>query len=142
MKSLAVMEPPARTTTVTHVELTEEECREITRAENIMLYFSARTTSSLIKNGHRPPGDWLIAEPLKVVSPGQFVTWKVSGKCEKLELFLPDVFEPRELAIKGNTGYARVKPTAGEGVYQYEAYVDGMLATGHSSPAVIIDPHH
>jgi len=109
------------------------------RDEKVFIYFSPRGTSKFA--GHSAPGDWVVAEPRKPVSPGQEVTWQVAGNCRKLELNLPDVFEePRQIVVEGNTATATVRSDAAPGSQLYDAYVNDQLATGGSSPGVIIDP--
>ncbi len=109
------------------------------RDEKVFIYFSPRGTSKFA--GHSAPGDWVVAEPRKPVSPGQEVTWQVAGNCRKLELNLPDVFEePRQIVVEGNTATATVRSDAAPGLQLYDAYVNDQLATGGSSPGVIIDP--
>ena len=109
------------------------------RAEKVFIYFSPRGTPA--SKGHSAAGDWIVAEPRKPVSPGQKVTWQVVGNCRKLELDLPEVFdEPRQIAVESGTAYAVVSGHAAPGLYLYEAYINGQLATGGSSPGVIIDP--
>jgi hypothetical protein len=109
------------------------------RDEKVFIYFSPRGTAKFA--GHSVPGDWVVAEPRKPVSPGQEVTWQVVGNSRKLELNLPEVFEePRQIVVEGDIASATVKGDVTPGLYFYEAYVDGQLATGGSSPGVIIDP--
>lgn len=106
------------------------------REEKVFIYFSPRGTPA--SKGHAAAGDWIIAEPRKPVSPGQTVTWHVVGNGQKLELDLPDVFE-QPIMAGPETAYATVSADAEPGLYLYEAYVDGQLAIGGSSPGVIID---
>jgi hypothetical protein len=106
------------------------------REEKVFIYFSPRGTPA--SKGHAAAGDWIVAEPRKPVSPGQTVTWQVVGNCQKLELDLPDVFNEPIMAGP-ETVYATVRAQAESGLYLYEAYVDGQLAIGGSSPGVIID---
>jgi hypothetical protein len=109
------------------------------REEKVFIYFSPRGTPA--SKGHSAAGDWIVAEPRKPVSPGQTVTWQVVGNSRKLELDLPEVFdEPRQIVVEGGTAYSIVSEHAVPGLYLYEAYIDGQLATGGSSPGVIIDP--
>ena len=109
------------------------------RDEKIFIYFSPRGTAKFA--GHSAPGDWVVAEPRKPVSPGQEVIWQVAGNCRKLELNLPDVFEePRQIVVDGDTATATVRADAAPGLVLYDLYCDGQLATGGSSPGVIIDP--
>lgn len=109
------------------------------RQEKVFIYFSPRGTPA--SKGHSAAGDWIVAEPRKPVSPGQTVTWQVVGNSRTLELDLPNVFEePRQIRVEGDTAYSVVSQRAAPGLYLYEAYVDGQLATGGSSPGVIIDP--
>jgi hypothetical protein len=108
------------------------------REEKVFIYFSPRGTPA--SKLHSAAGDWVVAEPRKPVSPGQTVTWQVVGNTRKLELDLPEVFnEPRQIVVDGGTAYSVVSEHAAPGLYLYEAYVDGQLATGGSSPGVIID---
>ncbi len=105
----------------------------------MFIYFSPRGTPA--SKGHTAAGDWIVAEPRKPVSPGQTVTWQVVGNFQKLELDLPEVFNPpRQISVGAEPAYATVNPQAAQGLYLYEAYVDGQLATGGSAPGVIIDP--
>lgn len=106
------------------------------REEKVFIYFSPRGTPA--SKGHAAAGDWIVAEPRKPVSPGQTVTWQVVGNCQTLELDLPDVFNEPIMAGP-ETVYATVRAQAESGLYLYEAYVDGQLAIGGSSPGVIID---
>jgi hypothetical protein len=109
------------------------------REEKVFIYFSPRGTPSA--KGHAAAGDWIVAEPRKPVSPGQTVTWQVVGNSHRLELDLPEVFDqPRQIVVDGSTAYSIVSAQAAPGLYLYEAYVDGQLAIGGSSPGVIIDP--
>jgi hypothetical protein len=87
------------------------------------------------------PGDWVVAEPRKPVSAGQEVTWQALGDCRKLELDLPDIFEePRQIVVDGQSASANLKDDIAPGLYLYEAYVNGQLATGGSAPGLIVDP--
>jgi len=106
------------------------------REEKVFIYFSPRGTPA--SKGHTAAGDWIVAEPRKPVSPGQTVTWQVVGNCHKLELDLPAVFDEPVL-VDPETASATVRAQAEPGLYLYEAYVDGQLAIGGSSPGVIID---
>jgi hypothetical protein len=108
------------------------QCRE----EKVFIYFSPRGTPA--SKGHPAAGDWIVAEPRKPVSPGQTVTWQVVGDGRKLELDLPAVFDQPISAYPGSA-QATVNAEAEPGLYLYEAYVDGQLAIGGSSPGVIID---
>jgi hypothetical protein len=109
------------------------------RDEKVFIYFSPRGTAKF--SGHSIPGDWVVAEARKPVSPGQEVTWQVAGNCRKLELNLPDVFEePRQIIVDGNTATATVRGDAAPGLVLYDVYCNGELATGGSSPGIIIDP--
>jgi hypothetical protein len=106
------------------------------RDEKVFIYFSPRGTARF--SGHPAPGDWVVADGRKPVSPGQEIIWQVVGACQKLELNLPGVFE--DLVVNGNTASATVRGDAAQGLVLYDVYVDGQLATGGSSPGVIIDP--
>jgi hypothetical protein len=106
------------------------------REEKVFIYFSPRGTPA--SKEHAAAGDWIIAEPRKPVSPGQTVTWQVVGNCRKLELDLPEVFD-QPVMVRPETAYATVSAEAEPGLYLYEAYIDGQLAIGGSSPGVIID---
>jgi len=108
------------------------------REEKVFIYFSARGTAKFA--GHSLPGDWIVAEPLKPVSPGQEVTWYAVAGCHKLELDLPDIFEePRQIKVDGNTATATVRADAPPGLFLYEAYCNDQMAIGGSSPGVIVD---
>jgi hypothetical protein len=106
------------------------------REEKIFIYFSPRGTPA--SKGHAAAGDWVVAEPRKPVSPGQTVTWQVVGKSQRLDLDLPAVFD-EPVIVDPQTASATVSGDAEPGLYLYEAYVDGQLAIGGSSPGVIID---
>jgi len=109
------------------------------RDEKVFIYFSPRGTAKF--EGHDLPGDWVVAEPRKPVSPGQEVTWQaVGGGAHKLELNLPDIFEQPLQAVDSDTVSATLRGDIEPGLYLYEAYVNGQLATGGSSPGVIVDP--
>jgi len=109
------------------------------RDEKVIIFFSPRGTAQFA--GHGVPGDWIVADPQKIVSPGQTVTWQALGNCETLEIDLPDVFEePRQIVVNGGAASAAVRADAEIGLHSYEAYVNGQLAIGGSSPRVIIDP--
>jgi len=75
------------------------------RDEKVFIYFSPRGTAKF--DGHSAPGDWVVADGRKPVSPGQEVTWQVVGGCHKLELNLPGVFE--DLVVDGDTATATVR---------------------------------
>ena len=108
------------------------------REEKVFIYFSPRGTAKFA--GHPLPGDWIVAEPRKPVSPGQEVTWQAVAGCDKLELNLPDIFdEPRQIVVNGDTATATIRDDAPHGLFFYEAYCNGQLATGGSSPGVIVD---
>ena len=108
------------------------------REEKVFIYFSPRGTNRFA--GHSVPGDWVVAEGRKPVSPGQEVTWQVVAGGDKLEVNLPDVFEaPLQKVIEGDTLSATVRGDATPGLYFYDVYVNDQLATGGSSPGVIID---
>ncbi len=135
MREATVMKTRRPPRTLTHAKLTPEECREVAREEKIFICFFARQSQ-----GENTPGDWIVTDPLKPVSPGQEVSWQAVGRCHDLKLDLPnDIFEG--LSTAGNTANAFVKQAAPPGLHFYEAYVDGQLAIGGSSPGVIIDPH-
>lgn len=135
MREATMMKTHRPPRTITHAKLTPEECREIAREEKIFICFFPRQSQA-----PNTPGDWVVTDPLKPVSYGQEVSWLAVGKCDDLRLYLPDdVFEG--LSLKGNTATAFVKEAAPPGLHFYEAYVDGQLAIGGSSPGVIIDPH-
>src|SRR5437667_7692745 len=109
------------------------------RDEKVFIYFSPRGTARFA--GHPIPGDWVVAEPRKPVSPGQEVTWQALGDCRKLELNLPDIFEePRQIVVEGDVASAILKSDITPGLYFYDAYCNDQLATGGSSPGLIIDP--
>jgi hypothetical protein len=109
------------------------------RDEKVFIYFSPRGTAKFA--GHSAPGDWVVAEPRKPVTPGQEITWQVIGNCRKLELNLPDVFEePRQIVVEGDTATATLRGDAAPGLQLYDVYCNDQLATGGSSPGVIIDP--
>ncbi len=108
------------------------------RDEKVFIYFSPRGTDRF--EGHTVPGDWIVAEGRKPVTPGQEVTWQVVAGGDKLEVNLPDVFDaPLQKVINGNTLSATVRSDAIPGLYFYDVYVNGQLAIGGSSPGVIID---
>lgn len=87
----------------------------------------------------KPVGDWLVQPRLKPASHGQALIWKtVPGA--KLELFLPDVFDPTHVVSETGEAKATVRDDAPNGLFLYEAYCNGQLATGGSPPGVIIDP--
>ena len=86
----------------------------------------------------RKVGDWVVTPKDKPVSRGQTVRWQTVPEAD-LELFLPEVFEPSHVKGKGQAT-AAVRPDATPGYYLYEAYCDGELATGGSSPGMIVDP--
>ncbi len=109
------------------------------RDEKVFIYFSPRGTAKFA--GHSAPGDWVVADPRKPVSPGQEIVWQVVGNCHKLELNLPEVFEqPRQIVVEGNTASAIVRGDAAPGLVLYDLYCNDQLATGGSSPGIIIDP--
>lgn len=109
------------------------------RDEKIFIYFSPRGTAKF--SSHPVPGDWVVAEARKPVSAGQEVTWQAVGDCRKLELDLPEIFEePRQIVIEGNSASATLKDGIVPGLYLYEAYCNGQLATGGSAPGLIVDP--
>jgi hypothetical protein len=104
------------------------------RDEKIIIAFRPRLTP-LEKTG---VGDWLVLPGIKLLNPGQTVTWK-SVPDANIELFLPDVFTQTHVKGRGVVK-ATVKDKPPSAFYFYEAYCDGQLATGGSSPGVIIDP--
>jgi hypothetical protein len=106
------------------------------RDEKVFIYFSPRGTAKFA--GRPAPGDWIVAEGRKPVSPGQEVIWQVVGGCRKLELNLPGEFE--DLVVNGDNAIATVRGDAPPGLVLYDVYVNDQLATGGSSPGVIIDP--
>jgi len=109
------------------------------REDKILIYFAPRPTPQF--KGHGAPGDWIVADPRKVVYPGQTITWTAVGNCQKLELDLPNVFpEPRQIIVNGNTASATLPNDAAAGPYSYEVYCNDQLALGGSSPVIIIDP--
>lgn len=134
----ALVEIPPRT--ITHAKLTRPECREVCREEIVFVHFCQDVEADAIQRHGRPvPGEWRVTDAVKVVSPGQTVFWKAVGTFKKLELFLPNVFEPQHVEIDHGVAAATVKDDA-HGSHQYEVYVDGVLARGNSLPKVIIDP--
>src|ERR1700736_6254772 len=85
------------------------------RDEKVFVYFSPRGTAKFA--GHSAPGDWVVADPRKPVSPGQEITWQAVGNCHKLELNLPDVFEePRQIVVEGSAASATVRDDAAPGL--------------------------
>ncbi len=109
------------------------------REEKVFIYFAPRGTAKFA--GHPVPGDWVVAEPRKPVSPGQEVTWQALGGCRKLELDLPEIFEePRQIVVEGDLASAILKSDITPGLYFYDAYCNGQIATGGSSPGLIVDP--
>src|ERR1700686_464411 len=109
------------------------------RDEKVFIYFSPRGTAKF--DSHTVPGDWVVAAPRKPVSAGQEVTWQAVGDCRKLELDLPEIFEaPRQIVVEGNSASATLKDDIVPGLYLYEAYCNGQLATGGSAPGLIVDP--
>jgi|SRR6476646_10419647 len=134
----ALVEIPPKT--ITHAKLTRPECREVCREEIVFVHFCQDVETDAIRRDGRPvPGEWRVTDAVKVVSPGQTVFWKAVGTFKKLELFLPDVFEPQHPESDNGVASATVKDDA-HGSHQYEVYVDGILARGNSLPKVIIDP--
>ena len=110
-----------------------------TQEVRILIYFSPRPTPQF--EGRDAPGDWIIAEPRQALSLGQTVTWKAVGTCKTLELDLPEKVFAGSNQIKGvNTVSATVLAEGPSGPYLYEAYCNGQLALGGSSPVLIIDP--
>lgn len=83
-------------------------------------------------------GDWVVEPGRKPVYTGQTVVWQTVPEAD-LQLFLPNVFENLSSSGRGEAS-ARIKNDAPSGLYLYEAYCNGQLATGGSSPSVIIDP--
>jgi hypothetical protein len=125
-------------------EPTKATSLEHARVEKIFIYFSPRTSNS---SRSPVPGDWIVDSPRKPVSPGQAVTWQVVkhqlAPFETLELDLPEIFEngPRQAKASSASLSAKVKKELVEpGLHFYEVYVNGQLAIGGSSPAIIIDP--
>ncbi len=109
------------------------------REEKIFIVFSPRATQRTLKLG-ADIGDWIVTEPKKPVYRGQTVEWQAVGPCKKLELDLPGVFEPPLRKVGTDTVEATVRRDAPKGYYEYEAYCNGQLAIGGSSPGVIVDP--
>ena len=105
----------------------------MTREEKIFIFPSSKVP------GHANPGMWIVASPLKPVSRGQRIVWEVVGEIAKLKLQLPDIFEPVQ-RLNDHIASARIKHDADSGMFFYDAYVNGQLAVGGSSPGVIIDP--
>src|SRR6266702_2482908 len=86
------------------------------RDEKVFIYFSPRGTAKF--EGHDLPGDWVVAEPRKPVSPGQEVTWQaVGGGAHKLELNLPDIFEQPLQAVDSDTVSATLRGDIEPGLY-------------------------
>lgn len=110
------------------------------REDRIVIYFQPRGTRAF--DGHStPPGDWIVADPKKVAYPGQTLTWKAVGGCQKLELDLPNVFcPPLQVVVNGDTASATLNQDAPAGPFAYEVYCNDQLAIGGSSPIIIIDP--
>jgi plastocyanin len=109
------------------------------REDKILIYFSPRSVERL--KGHGVPGDWIIADPKKVVYPGQTITWTAVGRCTKIEVDLPNVFPaPHQKIVQGDTVSATLDDVAPAGAYVYEVYCNDQLALGGSSPVLIIDP--
>ncbi len=110
------------------------------RSEKVLIYFEPRQSQLRSPKDSEPSGDWIVAEPRKIVSKGQEVVWQALGPCEKLELVLPgNVCDPPQ-RISDCSMSATVRKDAPDGLQFYEAYVNGTLATGGSSPGLIIDP--
>lgn len=84
-------------------------------------------------------GRWKVHPAVKVVSPGQEVTW-VAIDCKRLDLLLPDVFDDRHPSSTDGSVRTRVKANARRGVFDYAAICDGQAAEGGSSPELIVDP--
>src|SRR5690242_6936563 len=114
MREATVMKTPRPSRTLTHAKLTPEECREIVREEKIVMCLFARQSQ-----GPNTPGDWIVTDPLKQVSPGQEVRWQAVGRCHELRLDLPnDIFDG--LSTAGNTASPFVKQAAAPGLHFYE----------------------
>lgn len=108
-----------------------------TREDKVLLVFVPHR-ANLPALSEKQVGDWIVEPGRKPVYPGQTVTWKTVPAAE-LELFLPDVFENLTTSATGEAS-ATVKSDAPSGLFLYEAFCNGQLATGGSSPSVIIDP--
>jgi hypothetical protein len=110
------------------------------RAEKVLIYFEPRQSALRLNKDSEPAGDWIVAEPRKIVSKGQEIVWQALGPCEKLDLVLPDDVCNPPKRISDCTMSATVKDDAPIGLQFYEAFVNGTPATGGSSPGLIIDP--
>jgi hypothetical protein len=108
------------------------------REEKVFLVFVPHT-SGLRALRDKPVGDWRVEPALKPAYRGQTITWKTVPDAE-LELFLPDVFETDHVKATGKVSVRVKKDGVASGLYLYEAYCNGQLATGGSSPGMIIDP--
>ena len=84
-------------------------------------------------------GDWVVTPGDKPISIGQTVTWQTIPEA-KLELFLPDVFEPNHIVDDKGKASATLRD-GGQGKYHpYEAYCNDQLAIAGSPPSIIVDP--
>lgn len=117
--------------------MTENSRSRAVREEKVFLVFIPHEANLPALNGKKV-GDWVVEPGSKPAYPGQTITWKTVPDAE-LQLFLPEVFEKVQQSERGEAS-ARVKNDVKSGLYMYEAYCDGQLATGGSSPKVIIDP--
>ena len=107
------------------------------RDEKVIIVFRPRL-SQLIKLDKKDVGDWVVLPANKLISPGKTITWKSVPDAD-IELFLPDVFTQTHVTGRGEVK-ATVKGKTPSAFYPYEAFCNGQLATGGSSPGVIIDP--
>src|SRR5258708_33850122 len=96
------------------------------REEKVFIYFAPRGTAKFA--GHPVPGDWVVPEPRKPVSPGQEVTWQALGGCRKLELDLPEIFEePRQIVVEGDLASAVRRSDSGPVLSAYTPASNGRV---------------
>ena len=82
-------------------------------------------------------GDWVVTTRHVVARPGETIKWRTVPRV-KLEVYLPEAFT--ESHVQGNGSVtADLKRNVDLGHFLYEVFCDGQLATGGSSPGVIVD---
>ena len=106
----------------------------------VKIIFHPRASARQLKALRRKPvGDWVVTPRDAQMYWRDTVTWRSIPPTAQIEVYLPtDVFQEAYVSGTGSVT-ARLIDGSGSVYRNYEAYCDGQLATGGSSPGVIVD---
>ena len=94
--------------------------------------------SGLKGPGGKPAGDWVVTPKDVPAHWRDEITWRTIPDAQ-LVLSLPTSIFAVSGALGNTTATAPLKNGTGSAYAHYEAWCDGQLATGGSSPGVIVD---